>query len=59
MNEDIVFYLNGQLCEVSKNHSMLMLSDYLRYELCLTGTKVVCAEGYCGACTVLKYNPLC
>ncbi len=29
------------------------LSSYLRYEQGATGTKVVCAEGDCGACTVL------
>lgn len=29
------------------------LSDYLRLDLSFCGTKVVCAEGDCGACTVL------
>ena len=31
----------------------LLLSDFLRYELNLTGTHVGCEHGVCGACTVL------
>jgi aerobic-type carbon monoxide dehydrogenase small subunit (CoxS/CutS family) len=31
----------------------LLLSDYLRHELALTGTHVGCEHGVCGACTVL------
>jgi len=31
----------------------LLLSDFLRHELRLTGTHVGCEQGACGACTVL------
>jgi len=31
----------------------LLLSDFLRHELSLTGTHVGCEHGVCGACTVL------
>ena len=31
----------------------LLLSDFIRQELALTGTHVGCEHGVCGACTVL------
>ena len=31
----------------------LLLSDYIRHEVGLTGTHVGCEHGVCGACTVL------
>ena len=33
--------------------SRLLLSDFLRHDLGLTGTHVGCEQGVCGACTVL------
>ncbi|MBI3150679.1 MAG: (2Fe-2S)-binding protein [Chloroflexi bacterium] len=37
-------------CEVEPR---LLLSDFLRHELGLTGTHVGCEHGVCGACTIL------
>jgi len=33
--------------------SRLLLTDFLRHELGLTGTRVGCEHGVCGACTIL------
>lgn len=57
MRNEITCYINGERHTLNSHLASMMLSDYLRYEACLTGTKIVCAEGDCGACTVLRYFP--
>lgn len=44
--------VNGQRHE-REVESRLLLSDFLRHELGLTGTHVGCEHGVCGACTIL------
>ena len=48
----VSFRVNGRAVEASTapHHTLL---DLLRDELRLTGTKECCAEGECGACTIL------
>jgi aerobic-type carbon monoxide dehydrogenase small subunit (CoxS/CutS family) len=44
--------VNGRAHE-NEVEARLLLSDFLRHELDLTGTHVGCEHGVCGACTVL------
>lgn len=44
--------VNGRVYE-REVESRLLLSDFLRHDLGLTGTRVGCEHGVCGACTVL------
>ena len=44
--------VNGATCEADVE-PRLLLSDFLRHQLGLTGTHVGCEHGVCGACTIL------
>jgi xanthine dehydrogenase small subunit len=57
VRDKIVFYLNGKRQEAGAEDAAMMLADYLRVRRSLPGTKIVCAEGDCGACTVLRLVP--
>jgi aerobic-type carbon monoxide dehydrogenase small subunit (CoxS/CutS family) len=49
---EVSLTVNGE--EVSRKVSVrMLLSDFLRHELGLTGTHVGCEHGVCGCCTVL------
>jgi len=49
---DISVKINGQKFK-STVEPRLLLSDFLRHELGLTGTHIGCEHGVCGACTIL------
>ncbi len=49
---DITITVNGTQYERTVE-SRLLLSDFLRHDLGLTGTHVGCEHGVCGACTIL------
>ncbi|WP_452221781.1 FAD binding domain-containing protein [Lacinutrix salivirga] len=48
----ITFNLNNKTIKTPENSGMTLL-DFVRYQQRLTGTKIGCREGDCGACTLL------
>jgi xanthine dehydrogenase small subunit len=48
--------INNQRFEIEGDKAFMPLGHFLRNDESLTGTKIVCAEGDCGACTVLIAN---
>lgn len=61
VRHDLLLYVNGQRVHVEEKNVRpeLTLLQFLRNDLGLTGTKLGCGEGGCGACTVMvsRYDP--
>ena len=53
MRDHLILYVNGDRHRVEGETAFLTLTEFLRRNLRLCGTKVVCSEGDCGACSVL------
>ena len=54
LQESLIFYVNGVRYELGPEEvdPQMPLAEFLRNHN-LTGTKIGCSEGGCGACTVL------
>ena len=57
MRDHIVLFINGCRYDVGGDDAASTLAEFLRTHLGLVGTKIVCNEGDCGACSVLVGRP--
>lgn len=53
MRDYLLVHVNGVSHRIAGETAFETLSRFLRYDQRATGTKIVCEEGDCGACTVL------
>ena len=53
MRDFVLVHINGVPHRIGAPQAFETLSRFLRYDQRATGTKIVCEEGDCGACTVL------
>jgi xanthine dehydrogenase small subunit len=53
MRDRLLLYINGKLIRITGEDAFITLAEFLRRRRQFTGTKIVCAEGDCGACAVL------
>lgn len=57
MRDYVLLHINGTPHRIGASLLRRTLSRFLREDLGMTGTKIVCEEGDCGACTVLVGRP--
>ncbi len=57
LRDYVHFYLNGKPIKASGRDVFRTTARFLREQLQLTGTKIVCEEGDCGACTCVFQSP--
>jgi xanthine dehydrogenase small subunit len=53
VRDHILIHINGREHRIEADAAFQTLATYLRQDVAATGTKIVCEEGDCGACTVL------